>query len=86
MQVRFEKIENKYKDFYDYIPPIIETDAQLHGLFIAGWDIWLNHKDNFSEEKHSKIYAYLNNLIEKSISNYMITSKWNNNVSKSNGN
>lgn len=86
LSIRHELIEEKYQDFYDYLPPVIENDAQLHGLFIAGWDIWLNHKEKFPEKNPTKIYAYLNNLIEKSISNYMVTSKWNANVSEQDGN
>ena len=45
-------------------------------MFVAGWDIWINHRDRFQEADQFKVYLYLNNLIEKSISNYMITQSW----------
>ena len=34
----------KQEDFFDYVPPIIHSDQQLHGLFVAGWDIWINQR------------------------------------------
>ena len=72
---RYSKLKS-YDDFYNYIPPIIESDAQLHGLFIAGWDIWFNHREKIAEKNIIKSFKYLNNLIEKSISNYMVTTQW----------
>ncbi len=73
-EIRFEMPNQE--DFYAYVPPIITSDRQLHGLFVAGWDTWFNHRERFQESDHFKIYLYLNNLIEKSISNYMITQSW----------
>ena len=73
-EIRFEI--PKQEDFFNYIPPIIENDKQLHGLFVAGWDIWIHHRDRFEEKNQFNIYLYLNNLIEKSISNYMIKQSW----------
>lgn len=80
LKIRYEPI-SKIEDFYNFIPPVIENDKQLHGLFVAGWEIWMGEDDNdkkvkFNEENSNKIYKYINNLIEKAISNYMVKSIW----------
>jgi hypothetical protein len=65
--------ELKRDDFENYIPVDIQNEMQLHGLFILGWNLWLNPKD---EMELFDLYRIINNLIEKSISNFMIVTKW----------
>lgn len=65
-------------DFLNFVPSIIENEDQLHSVFEIGWDLWKKEIDEYNsnniglEEK----YSIINNLIEKSISNYMITEEW----------
>jgi len=79
-----KKLEKRYlipeniNDFFQFIPPVINSDKELHGLFVSGWNIWLKEKDKFKEESAFKVYTYINNLTEKSISNYMISTQWDN--------
>jgi predicted DNA-binding protein len=74
LKIRFSKPDSE--DFFNYLPPVISRESELHGLFIVGWEIWLNNLDRFNEKDSRKKYLYLNNLIEKSISNFMIQKRW----------
>jgi len=76
-ELRIRYKEPNISDFFNYIPPIIESDEHLHGLFVIGWKAWRDKREQFSEKNLFKQYTYLNNLIEKSISNYMVTTEWN---------
>lgn len=70
-------------NFEKLIPVEVNDLEELHGLFIYGWDVWLN--DWKSIEKGSNLgfhlsqirtYEIVNNLIEKSIGNYFIKQSW----------
>ncbi|MEZ0483174.1 hypothetical protein [Fibrella aquatica] len=70
-------------DIYNFLPPIIDNERQLHGLIALGWDIWQGDwtlfKDNMNMDtipNRDTLYTILNNLIEKSIGNYIVTEKW----------
>ncbi len=76
LKIRYEEL-NDETDFFNFIPPIIENDKQLHGLLINGWDIWIEKRSSYNEKDPFKVYTYINNLIEKSISNYMVQNAWN---------
>jgi hypothetical protein len=70
------------QDFKQFIPAILKTDNQLYSIFEVGWNLWLSEieeyeKNNIAQEDK---YQIINNLIEKSISNYMISEKWNKHV------
>ncbi len=79
LKKRFSTIN--YSDFYNLIPTIVNKEDELHGLFHSVWDIWMNHKDQFVNMDDSIIYRLLNNLIEKSISNYVVQKEWENHAS-----
>ena len=66
-------------DFRSFIPTIITNEEELHSIFEVGWGLWLSKVAEFELKNISKFekYQILNNLIEKSISNYMILEKWN---------
>ena len=70
-------------DIVSFIPPILENEMQLHSIFETGWDLWRTEVNEFREKNISENVKYqiLNNLIEKSISNYMVMEKWSSNVS-----
>jgi hypothetical protein len=86
IDVRFDAVDET--DFYDFLPPIIGNDRQLHGIFSSGMKAWnsdwleFETKMNLSSQPEAeRIYNIVNNLIEKSIGNYMVQEKWNQNQS-----
>lgn len=68
------------KDFLNLTPTEIRSEEELHGLYNAAWDIWLNHRESFEKILNTtnkvKIYKTINNLIEKSIGNYITKKEW----------
>ncbi|RLD83480.1 MAG: hypothetical protein DRJ02_12900, partial [Bacteroidetes bacterium] len=74
LEKRYTDID--YSDFYNLIPPIINNEIELHGLFNALWDIWRNSRKEFDKMDDEIIYKVLNNLVEKSIGNYLVKEEW----------
>lgn len=79
---RFNRI--KSKNFLQLLPVEISHSNQLSSLYILGWELWQNYNQDFEKNnsmnytlKASKRYEIINNLIEKSISNYIISESWN---------
>lgn len=83
------EIENRSSDFsstdFEKLIPVQITDSkELHGLFIYGWKTWLGDWNNINNASgiefslsSSNVYEIINNLIEKSIGNFIITNEWN---------
>ena len=76
---------SKFKDseIINLLPAEINDSAQLHYLFAFGWDVWLNKRSDIStvngiypELSNEKVYEVINNLIEKSIGNYIVVESW----------
>lgn len=67
------------KDFNDLIPVEIQDTAELHGVFITAWNIWLDPNSSLRKKFKNKndLYRVLNNLVEKSISNFFLMRTWN---------
>jgi hypothetical protein len=72
-------------DLYRFLPPVIETDRQLHGLLPLAWSVWQGDWSPFQQTMRmnqpleaDRVYTVLNNLIEKAIGNYIVTKKWTN--------
>lgn len=63
-------------DFINLIPFCIQNNGELHFLFILGWQLWINKHNEYNKFSNEKVYEIINNLIEKSISNYMIRQSW----------
>ncbi|MBX7182171.1 MAG: hypothetical protein K1X82_08675 [Bacteroidia bacterium] len=76
IEVRHEIIDPEI--FNQLIPFEISNEKQLHSIFLTGWENWQNRR-NFLVDKFDNDTAYkiINNLIEKSISNYIVTTNWN---------
>jgi len=81
LQKRFDPIDGN--DFMNLIPIDIENPEKLHSLFLLGWDFWLQGPKYFSSYngmsealKPGQYYQIINNLIEKSIGNYIIKVDW----------
>ena len=72
---------------FDQVRPYpIQSDAEIHGLFEAGWD-FLNEaqkqdRDPWKKMRPEDVERIVNNLAEKSIRNYMIQRKWNDAVTE----
>jgi hypothetical protein len=75
LQIRFKEISNT--DFINLIPNEISNNQELHYLYVMGWSLWLNKHHHFNSFRRERIYEIINNLIEKSISNYIISKTWN---------
>lgn len=77
LKIRYKKIDVKKSDFLKLIPQNIKSTNELHYIFKLGWDFWNTSDTNFLKTFESRQkYHIINNLIEKSISNYTITEKW----------
>lgn len=75
--IRHQSISLKKTDFLNLIPQKISNDSELHYLFKLGWECWNTSETNFLKKFTSRQkYHIINNLIEKSISNYTIKKKW----------
>jgi hypothetical protein len=84
LRIRYEPIQSH--DFFELLPVEVKNKQQLHGVFVYGWDIWMSDwkefaiKNNLSPDSNDfgrkKVYAIINNLIEKSISNYITLEQW----------
>jgi hypothetical protein len=65
----------------DFRPAKIETDAEMHGLFAAGWNFVLDSSvrdtDTWSKIEEFDAFSRVNDLITKTIRNYVIVDKWN---------
>ena len=75
-------------DLYRLLPVELSTDHDIHALYSLAWNVWDGDRSRFKSENNmsfdlqpTQLYTILNNLVEKSISNYLIKTKWEN-VSK----
>jgi hypothetical protein len=74
---RYKVINLNKSDFLKLIPQTITTKEELHYIFKLGWEFWNSSDINFLKNfKNRQKYHVINNLIEKSISNYTIVTKW----------
>lgn len=81
IEIRYEKMPAN--DLYNFLPLVIQNERQLHGLIPLAWDVWQGDWTPFQKNmdmvelpKPDRVYTVLNNLIEKSIGNYIVVSKW----------
>lgn len=75
------KLPSIEEPFNDFRPVRINDEAELHGLFIAGWEFLRNssmrEKNSWKYYNEFEIFKIVNDLIEKSIRNYVMVEKWN---------
>ncbi|MCB9341950.1 MAG: hypothetical protein H6577_27800 [Lewinellaceae bacterium] len=81
LKIRYEPI--KSKDFFNLLPIEIQNVPQLHGLFPFGWELWSGDRMAFEKSLNTQspipseqLYTILNNLIEKTIGNFIVTQQW----------
>lgn len=78
IQIRHKIFDADNSDFNEFIPQQINSDDQLHAIFKLGWDFWNNSETNtLNRVPKKQRYYIINNLVEKSISNYIVTANWN---------
>lgn len=82
LEVKFTNLSPN--DFYNLVPTDISNEQELHSLFKLGWDVYLAGGDHFKAANsmsyipsQSEVYNIVNNLIEKSINNFLIVDSWN---------
>jgi hypothetical protein len=76
--IRHKVFDADKSDFNEFIPQQINSDEELHSIFKLGWDFWNNSETNtLNKVPKKQRYYIINNLVEKSISNYIIISNWN---------
>lgn len=84
-KVKTKKLEKRYEevkpdDFFNLLPSNIDNPKQLHGLYNVAWDIWINHRikleASLNKADNLRLYNVINNLIEKSIGNFLTLDKW----------
>jgi hypothetical protein len=77
LKKRYKRVSER--DFNNLVPIEIKSPAELHGVFILAWETWLDPKSHLRKAFKNKndLYRILNNLVEKSISNFFLTRSWN---------
>jgi hypothetical protein len=64
------------KDFLEFLPINITQKKEIHGLYSNGWDLWISNENDFPTFEKKDKYNIINNLIEKSIGNFIISEQW----------
>lgn len=88
LNITKKPIINRYKEittdnFYKLIPYDAKSAEELHGLFTYGWKVWMNDWKEIEQKADLKftiqsirVYEIINNLIEKSIGNFIVQEEW----------
>ena len=75
------KVPSINEAFNDFRPVNLNSDAELHGLFHAGWEFLRDpsnrEQDSWEKFNEFETFKIVNDLIEKSIRNYVMIEKWN---------
>ena len=76
-EIRHQIISPEESEFKELIPEELNNNRELHGIFKLGWDLWLKSDINFLKNfSRRQKYYIVNNLVEKSISNYNVLNNW----------
>ena len=76
--LEIKHIELPIDDFFNLIPYEITNQKDLHSIFLTGWNTWLENPNKLKTDfDNDTAYKIINNLIEKSISNYIVVDSWN---------
>lgn len=77
IKIRHSRIKIEDCNLAQLYPQKFQSVSELHYIFKLGWQIWENSETNFLKEFTSRQrYNIVNNLIEKSISNYVVQENW----------
>ena len=79
---RYVNLDNS--DMLGLIPSVLNTPDEMLSIFKMGWDVYksgsseIERRNNLTGQlEPDKLYDIVNNLIEKSISNYLTLRDWN---------
>ncbi len=79
--IRYESFDAD--DFINLVPATVENNNQLHYLFAYGWKVWLERRQEIQKKNKMgfelssrRTYEIINNLVEKSIGNYILEKNW----------
>lgn len=88
MKLKLPKLTIRYsvpsdEDLLRKLPIEIQSSEELHGVLPMAWNVWNDKRKalatalGYDEGKgHKRVYTILNNLVEKSIGNYIVTRSW----------
>ncbi len=77
LEIRHTVTELEDCNLADLYPQKFKTVSELHYIFKLGWQIWEESETVFLKDFSSRQrYNIVNNLIEKSISNYVVQTNW----------
>lgn len=77
LEKRFKVIKIEDSNLKALYPENFSSEQELHYVFKLGWEIWQDSENNFLKHFSSRErYNIVNNLIEKSISNYVVQKNW----------
>ena len=78
-------VDIDHTDMHSFIPSELNDEQQLLSIFKMGWDVYKGGSAPFEKQNNlssslpsDKIYECVNNLIEKSINNYLMVRDWSN--------
>lgn len=79
LQKRYTDVSSK--DFFNLVPTELITGKELHGIISVAWKIWIENRSELANRLNTsdtlKTYTVINNLVEKSIGNFLTVNKWN---------
>lgn len=77
LKIRHNAVELTGSQLLELIPQDFFEKESLHYVFKLGWEFWKDSENNILKEfELRQRFQIINNLIEKSISNYFIVTKW----------
>lgn len=83
IEISYKGQEFTTDSFERLIPVNITAEKELHALFSYGWDVWLGDWNEIRKKagiefklSSSHVYEIINNLIEKSIGNFIVVKEW----------
>lgn len=77
-------------DMYGFLPTNLKDEKEIYSIFNMGWDAYMAGSEPFEKANGlitkmppDRLYEAVNNLIEKSINNFLVLRDWNNAKMKS---
>lgn len=76
--LEIKHVELPIDDFFNLIPFEVTNQKELHSIFLTGWNAWFKKPNKLKTDfDNDTAYKIINNLMEKSISNFIIVDSWN---------
>lgn len=78
---RYVDLDNK--EMLGLVPTVLKNSDEMLSIFKMGWDVYMMGAEKIEKKNNlqhplgsDQVYTIVNNLIEKSISNYLVTRDW----------